>query len=391
MAIRAGGQTALIATSDTIGHRLRSEFDTRKTVSERVKCDEQHVLILSRHNHSSIGVPNDRENEEAVAAAQAYRQKVREGTVEACVKAAANLRPAEIAAGTAMLEEKIGEIRRMQFGSGGCTQAWNTGPVSVPGEKFVGPPGPPSDRIDFLCAREPGGERPFALLTSYAAHVHLAGVPYFNGEVPGGVKQAIQRRIPGITVLYANSTAGDLDMHCTHPMPPGGQKAEMEWFRRSLRVLGDRFADAVVPAIPRGGYVRPTELKHCQFLSERKNENDRRTRVYMINAIALGGTALVSIPGEMFNELGRQMHAQSYFEHLLLLGYNGGGGLGYIGTPISYEQGGYEVGRGPAPSPEEEARIIASGARSRIVGRARMDTGLEIVRSVREVLKKLAG
>ena len=83
------------------------------------------------------------------------------------------------------------------------------------------------------------------------------------------------------------------------------------------------------------------------------------------------------------------LHSEG-IEHLLLLGFNGSGWLGYIGTPLSYEQGGYEIQRGPAPSPEDEQRMIDAGIKNRTIGRARLNTGLEIVEKTAEVLKRLA-
>ena len=389
MALRAGGKTAVVATCDTGGYSWRSETAVRKVVAARTGVDEKLVLVTGRHNHSAGARPADAENPDAAAAGKGFWEGIRDGIVEACVGAVASLRPAEIAAATATVGEPVGQNRRMQFGHGGVVPSWGSGPVSVPGEKFVGPTGPDSMRIDFLCAREPGADRPFALLTSYASHIHLSSIPYFSGEAAGGIKNALRERLGDVTVVYANPTGGDLDMHATHPVPPGGPEAELAWFRESCRVLGNRFADAVVPAIPAEGYVRPGELRHEYFETE-GHETDRTKRFYLINAIRLGDIALASLPAELFVELVYEIYQASPIPHLLLMGFNGSGHLGYIGTPIAFEEGGYETGKGPAPSPEEEERMIREGVKSRMIGRARLDTGREIVRTAGELLARLA-
>ena len=389
MAFQAGGQTAVVGTCDTGGFGSWYEGDIPKAVAERTGVEAKLVIMTGRHNHSCQAQPIDPKNPEAVQARKDYREKVRSSMIEACVGAVAGLQPAEIAAATAMVNEPIGQNRRARFGHGGSIPSWGTGPVAIPGEKFAPPPGPDSKRIDFLVARRPGADKPFAILTSYASHIHLSAIPYFTGEAVGGIKNALKERIPGLTVVYGTTTGGDLDMHCTHPIPPGGVDGEIEWFKESCRELGRRFADALVPAIPAGGYIRPESLGH-EYFSCDGHQTDRRKRDYMINAIRLGNIAIASIPSEMFIDLVNRMYGESPIEHLLLLGFNGSGWLGYIGTPLAYEQGGYEMGQGPAPSPEEEERMIAAGEEKRIIGKARIATGIEITQTMRKVLSRLA-
>lgn len=388
MAVRAGGRTVIFATADTGGHGYKREIDVRKAVAAKTGIDPKCVIVTGRHNHSQGARPIDPDSAEANNAGKRFWEGIRKGMIDACVRAVGNLRPAEIAAGTAPLTKPIGQNRRVQFGHGGCMSGWGTGPIAPPREKIAPQPGPDSTRIDFLVAREVGKARPFAILTSYATHIHLAATCTFNGEFPGGVRNALRKRIPGITVVYANSTGGDVDLHCVHPIPPGGWDARLKWYAESIDLLGNRFADAVMGAMPTRGYFRPSAIRHEYFSTEGKDK--RRTRLYIINGVALGDAAVVSIPAELFNELGLKIHAANPFKHLLLMGYNGSGWLGYVGTPLSYEQGGYEIQRGPAPSPEDEQRMIDAGIKNRAIGRARLNTGLEIVEKTGEVLKRLA-
>jgi len=389
MAFQAGGRTAVVATSDTGGFGKWYEGEIPKAVAERTGIDAKLVIMGGRHNHSCQARAIDKDNPAAVQARKDYRKKIRTSMIEACVGAVADLRPAEIAAATATVSEPIGQNRRARYGHGGSMPSWGTGPVAIPGEKFAPPPGPDSKRIDFLVAREVGARQPFGILTSYASHIHLSAIPYFTGEAVGGIKNALKKRIPGLTVVYGTTTGGDIDMHCLHPIPPGGVEAEVEWFQKSCRELGRRFADALVPAIPAGGYIRPEELGH-EYFSNDGYKSDRGKRDYMINAIRLGNITMASIPAELFIELVNRMHEESPVEHLLLVGFNGSGWLGYIGTPLAYEQGGYETAKGPAPSPEEEERMLAAGQKSRLIGKARTDTGLEITRTMHQVLTRLA-
>ena len=388
MAFEAGGRKAVVAVRDTGGYGYRNELAVRKLVAERTGLDERRVIVTATHNHSCGARPADREDPASSAAARRFWEGINRGTVEACVRAVEDLRPAEMAGGTVHLTEPVGQCRRARFAHGGSMPSWGAGPVAIPGERFGPPPGPDSTRIDFLCVREPGTERPFGILTAYASHIHLAGIPYFNGEVAGAVRAAIRRHVPGATALYATTTGGDLDMHCVHPMPPGDVEDRLRWYAESADTLSRRFCDALVPAIPRSGYVRPAGMAH-EYVETEGHETNRRKRHFLVNAIRLGPVAIASIPAEMFLELVNRVRDASPVRHLLLMGFNGSSWLGYIGTPLAYEQGGYEMGKGPAPSPEEEQRLIARGERSRMIGKARIDTGVEIARTAADLLRRL--
>ncbi len=48
--------------------------------------------------------------------------------------------------------------------------------------------------MDVLAAREVRADRPFAILTSYAAQPQLYELPYFSGEFPGAVIRRVSIR-----------------------------------------------------------------------------------------------------------------------------------------------------------------------------------------------------
>ncbi|HAH86921.1 MAG TPA: hypothetical protein DCL60_06070 [Armatimonadetes bacterium] len=57
---------------------------------------------------------------------------------------------------------------------------------------------------------------------------------------------------------------------------------------------------------------------------------------------AIGDTAFISIPGELFTEIGMRIKAESPFAHTYLLGL-ANGHVGYIPTRVAIHLGGYEV------------------------------------------------
>ncbi len=361
IAFQAGGKVAFVVIGDQVFTGRDVQAATSAAVAKQIGCDPLNVLIASTHNHSSSPKAADDSGEAGKKALAEARKKITDGYTEACLAAYRNLRPAEIAATTAWLKEPVGVIRRMHFANGEVLPAWGGG-LAVPGEQFYGT-GPDNMRVDVLSIREPGQKAPFAILTSYASHIHLIGMPYFSGEFAGRARQEIESRVPGATAVYANSTAGNLTLKSPLPDPlkPADSEEALQWYKDTLTILSRRFADAVVPAIPTDGYRRPEAFGHDADVA---GAGERR--IPSVNVLTFDNVALAVIPGEMFNNFGEMMHAQSPLGHLLLVGY-GAGGFGYIPPVVGFEEGGYET-----------HGTVAQGTR-----------GLDIARKVTEILDRL--
>jgi hypothetical protein len=366
IAFQAGGKVAFLVIGDQIFTARDLQVAVSEAVAEQIGSDPLNVLIASTHNHSAMPIEADNSGEAGKKAVAEARKKVTDGYIQACLAAYRNLRPAEMAGATAWLKQPVGVSRRMLFSNGGCMPCWGAGAMAVPGENFYGS-GPDSRRIDILSIREPGKKEPFAVLTSYASHIHLVGIPYFNSEFAGRARLEIESRLPGATAVYANSTAGDLTVKSPLPDPLKelGSEETIRYYKDTMTILSQRFADAVLSAIPTDGYRRPEEFGH-----DADTVAFGGKQLPQVNTLTFDNVALVVIPGEMFNTFGNMMHQQSPLEHLLLVGYGSGGGPGfggYIPPFEGYEQGGYEPnGR------------IAEGKR-----------GLEIVQKSTEILDRL--
>jgi len=380
-AIGLDGEAALLITADLRYYPSEWVVEIRETLGARLGLDPWRVLFSATHNHCSSPVAADRSPEAAAAEAAANRL-IRDSIIAAGIAAFETRRPAEMATGTTRLAEPIGQNRRIRFAGGTCVNGWGAGPVVPPGQRIVGPAGPDSFRVDYWCAREPGAARPFALLVSYATHPHLYELPAFSGEFPGAAKRQIAERLGGALVMQASHAAGDIDIHQVHPMPdePAAQRA---WFRASADRMGARLADAVCAALPAARYGRPARLRHDRFTTEpARTAPDQRS--FNLVGIALDDAAIVSMPGELFHEDGLRIHSESPFANLCLMAYNGSGGA-YLAPPLGFEQGSYEVHRGPAaPSPDGDALAPAP-----MRAGARVDTGQRLVAEILALLRRL--
>jgi hypothetical protein len=350
LAIETGGEAALIVTADLLSIDRNTVFRVQDEVGRRLGIDGHRVLLSSTHDHSSSPMTwKDAPREEAQAALLAAREKIIAGMVGACVDAWENRRPAEIAFTEAELKAPMGENRRIRLATGACVQSWGSGAVPPPGEKFAGPAGPDSTNIRILAIREVGKAKPFALLTSYPSHIHLANLPYFSGETAGAVKRELQRRLGNkLIALYANGHGGNIDIHCIHPQALGPLPELVAWFQQSQKILAKRFADAVVPAVNKlRRYTRPRHLTHRYWTTgdEVARQNPKFPHA-IVNSLALGDIALISVPGEVFIEYHFRLVKKSPIRKFMLLSFNGTDG-GYIAHPLGFEMGGYETMRGP--------------------------------------------
>ena len=388
LSIVSGNSIYFIITSDLILTLRDIAERVRKAVSKKTGCDPLNIIFSAVHNHSSMYQKPKTVPPQTIKAQKEYDKKIENGYIQACLDAYANIQPSEIAAASVILKERIGDCRRMQLSNGTCITAWGSGPVFIPGLKFAYPSVPQSKQIDILSIRKLGTDKPFAILTSYSSHIHLVKIPYFDGEAAGAMKKEIEARIPGVTALYTNATGGNIDMHrTTLPRPHTGKvEDDLKWYKKSADILAKRFANAVVPAIPTSGYSRPQKIYHKYYDSQDIHKKKTMPR-FLIHAMVLGNIALVNLQGELFLEYGIQMHQRCPFPHLLLLGYNETGrAYGYVGTPLDYERGGFEIkGRIPR-SAKEKKEFIKAGIR---ISLSTPQTGKIITDKIIELLNNI--
>ncbi len=380
MAVRAGGELAVITTGDLRTIPYEWVVRMRREIAERTGCDERRVLLSGDHNHCFNPVAFD-DSPEAAAAAEAADEQIQRAIIDAAVEAVATLAPAELAATTVALSETIGQCRRVLVSNGTAISAWGSHPAAVWGVKIATGGGPDPTTVGVVAARRVGQTSPFAVLVNYDSHPHLGGLRYFSGETPGGIKRRIEQLVGGATCLYTHGTGGNVDIHCIHPMPDE-EDAQREWFERSVETIAERMAGDVAAALAGLTWRRPSRLTHDYWSTEAEGVGERR-RLVILNAIGLGDVAFVSMPGEMFLEFGLEIRERSPFAQTILMGYNGSR-QGYVAKPIGYEQGSYETMRGPSTRRDEE------DVRKPAV-LARVETGDEVTAEILRMLEGLGG
>lgn len=355
LCLEVGGEPWVVLTSDLRRVWYPWMDAVRRRIGAELGCDPRRVLTSAVHNHSSSPAAADAESAESRAALEAAEAKIVDAFVRAALKAHASRRTAELCVTSAELAEPVGRNRRMVLSTGTVVNCWHAGGIVPPGAKIAGRAGPHSSHVGLVSVREPGAADPFGVLVSYATHPHLIGVPYFGAELPGAVRRAVAERLGGATVLTANATGGDLDLHRAFPVPACDDAGEVAWVRETFAALGTRIAEAAAPALAAcDAWTADAEVRQAYWSAGEPEpsgdepvtlERAMAQPILIVNVVALGDAALVDLPGELFATYGERIRAASPLRETVLLGYNGSNNA-YLVPPLDAERGGYEVMHG---------------------------------------------
>jgi hypothetical protein len=223
------------------------------------------------------------------------------------------------------------------------------------------------------------GRRPIALHASFAIHLDTVGGVEFSADAPGTVAQVLAQALdPQLVSVYATACCGDVNhVDVRHDRP---QRGHVEAARIGaliaasiLRAVGEgqpvsnpqvrvrsrRVALPAPPVIPdevaaaRAVIARnqdPQQSEKPQFLELVKayqvldvDQQQGRPWDVEVQVISLGAeAALVSLPGEIFVELGMTIRQGSPFR-CTSIAELANGSIGYVPNRVAYPQGNYEV------------------------------------------------
>ncbi len=304
--------------------------------------------------------------------AKAYIKSLPVKIAEAVKDANARLAPARALA-TQGHEESIAFNRRfhMQDGSVG----WNAGKLNPKIVKPAGPIDPDVPLVYFETADK--ARTPIAVYINYAVHLDNVGGPIISADVPGVVGELLKKyKGEDLVTVYTTGCCGDIN------------HIDVSWaeaqkgFDNAAR-MGIILAGAVLEAWPNLEPVAsgPLRIKSTivplpapkitdedvatanEVVARRKDPKGKppsfletvnaykvldveatggKPRELEVQVIALGNdVAWVSLPGEIFVELGLAIKLDSPFPHTILAEL-ANGAIGYIPTRRAYNQGNYE-------------------------------------------------
>jgi neutral ceramidase len=355
----------------------------RTAVEDLTGIPADMVLISSSHNH--YGPMTDRLGWGLAAFAdpgpqvEPYLENLVHMVAGAVKMAADSCTPCRLYVGEG--EAAVGVNRRERLPDGQIILGQNSD-------------GPVDHRVAVLRIDTEDG-RPLAAVLNYACHAVSLGreCAVITADFPGVARNVVEQAT-GALCLFLQGAAGDIDpllMSETWQntqslgLPLGAEAVRVLWAAREVdqSSIGLSVSKSVLQLPPK----LPASEQAADELFEELREEERqaiaagneadlfwvRSRLANlekgraalagdadalppieaeITAVGLGPeVGLVTMPGEMFNEIGRRVVAASPFTFTLFSGYTNGS-INYIPTREAYSEGGYEVTHGCDIAPE---------------------------------------
>jgi hypothetical protein len=367
------GTRGAIVTSDLIAIPATLTAAVRAMVTEQTGIPGDCVMVTASHNHSgpTLG-PLARPDLLAGRVDMGYVEVLSRQLAGIIAAAAEDLRPVQFAVGTGTCAINVNRRQRRPDGS------WHGLPFL--GQDFTGP----VDRtVTVLRFERDDGRR--ILLINYPCHAVVLGPNVeISADYPGATQRFVEESFgPGTLAMFTNGAEGNIN-----PIVHPGPFSESDRLGRVVGAETVKVADQLKPepvgrvAIARRTVSLPMAITppmedearalaaweaKCQaqrqsaspdaVLDEEmswttamlRHLRRRRFGAHVaaeVQYFVIGDTALVSIPGELFTELGQEIQAGSPFARTILVGL-ANDSIGYIPPHHCFAEGGFEIEASP--------------------------------------------
>ena len=311
----AGRKLALV-TAD-----LRSFVSTRVGEIAKQRHGIGHTIISVSHTHSG---PLTWE------ARTPWYTEAEDKMIDAIGRATASLAPATLA--TSSGSTYLGHNRRKVV-DGNATMLWRNA------DKL------PSHPLDpqFTALTVTTAGKTLAVLVNFACHPSVLGPDnlQYSADYVNGLRQTIERDIPGALALFVQGGAGDINPYRDkEPVPAGFDVAAQ---------MGRELAAAVLPSLKR---ARPVSgalqvSANISAVANRWKPAENIDVGWTAAVIGDGALCLLALPGEPFVEHQLTFREKSECRTSMLFGYSysaGGVWAGYFPTIQAAAEGGYGAG-----------------------------------------------
>jgi hypothetical protein len=377
LVLEKDGTKAALVALDLIGTTFAMTVESRKLIEAETKIPGGHVMLFASHSHTGPVLSDKAARAGAMGGEQKiavdYMAGLPKKIAEAVAKAEATRKPAQVLRGVGK-EEGLAFVRRFHMKDG--TVGWNPGKLNPNIVKPTGPTDPSVPVVQFVTTdKEP---KVIATYVNFTMHADTVGGLFFSADYMGVLAENLAK-VHGeqAVTLFGLGTCGDINhIDVSHGRP---QKGHTEAARIGGRLAGEVLrvcdklqsaaegplvvsravvelplapvsneevepAKAVIKQVMDGVKPAPKFLDQVKaFQVVEVAERLGKPLTPEVQVISLGHElAWVSLPGEIFNELGLQIKAGSPFQQTML-NELANGSIGYVPTKLAYTQGNYEV------------------------------------------------
>ncbi len=367
-----GVKAAVVALDLVTVHRATVEA-ARQRIAQITGVRGDHVMMSATHSHTGpvLSGPSARlvlQGGDTDLARQ-YAAALPDKIAESVQRAEAKLAPARLSAGMGH-EEHLSFNRRFFMKDG--TVGWNPGKLNP---NIVRSAGPIDSTVAVVFAESLPGQ-PLATYVNFPMHLDTVGGLQFSADYPYTLATMLGKiKGPEMVTLFTIGTAGDINhIDVQSGVKQGGPEEAarigtvlagevLKTYARlkPLKTFAPRVRSAVVRlALPKlepgdvdkagaivrryGGQDEPKFLeKVWAFKVLDVNAREGRPWEVEVQVMALSDQlAWVSLPGEIFVELGLALKKASPFP-VTILAELANGSVGYIPTRRAFAEGNYEV------------------------------------------------
>ncbi|MFN4178816.1 MAG: neutral/alkaline non-lysosomal ceramidase N-terminal domain-containing protein [Armatimonadota bacterium] len=352
-----------IVSVDALSVKRSIVESARNLAQSRCGIPAQNILIAATHTHSGGPIANAFESE----ADEDYCKFVAEKIAEAIVKARENEREAQIGIAVGH-ENRVAFNRRFVMRNGRHQTHPGKGNPDI-----VRPAGPTDPDVSVLAFKGKDGTM-LGLIVNFACHCTVMGGTEFSADYPFYLAETLRKEFGDqcLTVFLQGASGDVTQVANTLPREPefgekwawkigtrlGGEviktvalmdfsnsaplqvtRSHVRLARRQVpekmleeakRVLSDDGAPSIERIYAREIILLAEEVKKQPFVEAE------------VQVIAIGRSAIVAIPGELFCQFGLDIKRASPFPTTLIATCSNGM-VGYLPTPEAFKGGGYEV------------------------------------------------
>jgi len=374
-----GDQSAALVVCDLVGISREISSAARRQASDATGIPVEHIAVAATHSHTGplyFGALHDYFHERSATKlgndphdSSDYRQELVSKIASAIVKAKSALEPVTLTSGYAV-EERLSFNRRFHMKDGSVR--FNPALLDP---NVVRPAGPIDPQVGIVLLHKANADVAVAAIVSFAMHLDTVGGTEYSADYPRFVEDRLKNALgPEFTLLFGAGTCGDINHRDvktsdtrrtdaigamlgdivekvieSNTLSPTGEPSlavrsmlvqaplqsysdsEVEEARKNMALIGTRELSFI-------GQVEAYKIIDVQ---RRKRDGDAlalEVQVFRLNR----ETAIVTLPAEIFVEIGLAIKAASPFKTTLVVEL-ANDSLGYIPTKKAFAEGSYEI------------------------------------------------
>jgi neutral ceramidase len=369
LVFRQGGESVALVLCDLCGVAPELTEEVRRRAAPRSGIPAERIIVAATHTHTGPAYEADLRKlmERGGVDAAAYPPRLIDAITEAVVRAAGSTAPMNLKAGSGTQETPVSFSRRFIMKDGNV-QTW----ANYRNSETVREANPVDPEVAVLLVSD--AERARAALVNFALHLDTLGGTKWSADFPHDMGKVLRSALgEALLPIFANGCCGDIN----HSDPRAEKRNTTEFIGTSLGETAKKALPSLRDVHPRLGVHRAVvraplqeagadDLAWARAFVERERAGQKvpfleqvkahkllkveRLRrqgpdlLLEVHAIRLGpDAAIVTLPGEVFVELGLAIKKASPFKTTFVIELANTEETSYIPKRDAYPLGGYEV------------------------------------------------